>query len=547
MKQTEYLYLTEPRNHQREAVNVSLNWLEENNFFAYYMEQGTGKSKTLIDVASHLFRTDRIDAAMLIAPNGVHEQWANEQLPEHSPLPYSTYEWEGMPKSEIKLNRLRQFCWSTDRRMLRWFCVNIEAFSVDSGMKVFQSFVKRNRVAIIVDECTTIKNTGAKCTINVGHGLSELMMNGKYVTKVNPYSAYRFVLTGTMVTNNPFDQYSYGEFLCPGIWGMNEYRFRARYGMITRMKYGKKPNGKDNMVRKQMSKDMIARIHRQIADGFRIEDIAYKNFTSTDVVLWMKSHPDVSVPYKNLGELKEKIKPWSFICKKSECLDLPEKQHLITNYEMSKEQKEVYNDLVRDFYAQYGDEEIEVTIKLALMTRLSQVTGGFFPYYDDGSAKAMPIKGNGKFKALERCIEETDERPLIVVARFTAEIEMIMEEFGAEGLYGKTKDRNAVRERFQSNEIDILAVNPDVGCMGYNFQNSCNMFIYSNDFSLLKREQMEDRIHRDGQRSDHVIYRDLIAKGTVDERIYEVLRLKKDLLDFMRDVKNVGEFVGGRK
>jgi SNF2 family DNA or RNA helicase len=55
---------------------------------------------------------------------------------------------------------------------------------------------------------------------------------------------------------------------------------------------------------------------------------------------------------------------------------------------------------------------------------------------------------------------------------------------------------------------------------------------------------MEDRIHRDGQESDHVVYRDIIAKGTVDERIYTVLKDKKDLLSYMRE-PSISEFLGG--
>jgi SNF2 family DNA or RNA helicase len=48
-----------------------------------------------------------------------------------------------------------------------------------------------------------------------------------------------------------------------------------------------------------------------------------------------------------------------------------------------------------------------------------------------------------------------------------------------------------------------------------------------------KRLQAEDRSHRIGQ-TNKVLYKDLICKNTVDERVYEVLKRKENLIDFFR-------------
>ena len=69
-------------------------------------------------------------------------------------------------------------------------------------------------------------------------------------------------------------------------------------------------------------------------------------------------------------------------------------------------------------------------------------------------------------------------------------------------------------------------------------------YFYSNTYSMEDREQIEDRIHRDGQKSETVLYKDIIAKNTIDEKIITILQQKKDLLEYMRD-KTLDEFLGG--
>ena len=54
------------------------------------------------------------------------------------------------------------------------------------------------------------------------------------------------------------------------------------------------------------------------------------------------------------------------------------------------------------------------------------------------------------------------------------------------------------------------------------------MIYYSNSYDLEKRIQSEDRAHRIGQKNK-VLYIDLVAKGTVDEKIIQSLRNKVNI------------------
>lgn len=537
------VYKTTPRVHQAEAYDKVYGL----SSFALFMEQGTGKTKTTIDILSNYAigsgEGPLINAVLLIAPNGVHEQWYDEQLPLHSPVPCVSYLWKGLPTSKVRQNALREFVLERTPGKLKWFFVNVEAFSVDSAMPIFKAYLEKNAVAVCVDEATVIKNPSAHCTTNIVQGLNDLEHQGRVVVGLTTKSIVRAVLTGTQSTNNPFDQYSYGEFLFPGFWRMNYATFKHHFGLIKQFYV----HGTKRPKERLLSKEDIVRIRGQLDAGFRLKDVADKNFTSTSVVAYLQAHRECTVPYKNLQEMKERMAPFSFVKLKKDCYDLPEKQRIKVHVTLSPAQAKIYKDLIRDAHAEYEDKELDVMAKMALITRLSQVTGGFFP--SNEGEKPTPIEGNGKLQALKKEIEETDERPLIVCARFTAELETIFDAFkdqGARILYGKTSagERSETVEQFKKGAVPILVAQPKVCSMGFNFQAACNMFFYSNSFSFLIRAQMEDRIHRDGQTSDHVIYRDLIAKGTVDERILRVLEDGQDLLDYMREPISVGEFLG---
>jgi len=51
---------------------------------------------------------------------------------------------------------------------------------------------------------------------------------------------------------------------------------------------------------------------------------------------------------------------------------------------------------------------------------------------------------------------------------------------------------------------------------------------FANSFDLAVRMQSEDRAHRIGQKNN-VTYIDLIAEGTIDEKIVKALRSKMDI------------------
>lgn len=519
-------FKTKPYAHQQDAY---AKW-NGAPFFALFMEQGTGKTKVLLDIASTLYDEKKINAVMVIAPKGVYEQWAFEQIPMHASVPCEVYVHRASASAVKKASAF--IATSVDR--LKVYCINVEAFSSDSYIDLFKRFVSRHNTLICVDEGTRIKNPTAKRTLNIIHGLSNLEKYGKRITKVLPLSKYRILLTGTMVTNNPYDIWTMFEFLQPNFFGINYFCFKARYGIEKRVTIP----GRVSYTVKVDARD-LGFIRAAIKNGFGRDSVAQRYGITAADVEYIIANPDLRVPYKNLSELKHRIDPSSYIVKKRDCLDLPPKVYEKVYIEMSAAQKKVYNELKDDLFSEYKGVELTVTQMLTLTMRLAQVAGGFFPT-GPGEPPMLIDKRSAKAVAICESIEEISSFPILIFARFVCEVEEMARvaketfpDLTVDFIHGGVKDRESKIDAFKRGEISIFVATQGVLGIGQNLQNSHVMLFYSNSFSLEEREQTEARIDRIGQ-TESAFYCDYIVKNTIDAHTHKALTTKKALLDYMR-------------
>jgi SNF2 family DNA or RNA helicase len=166
--------------------------------------------------------------------------------------------------------------------------------------------------------------------------------------------------------------------------------------------------------------------------------------------------------------------------------------------------------------------------------RLHQIVCGHVKL-DNGEILELP---NNRITELLSIVEETDGK-IIIWANYRSDIEAIKlalsKEYGMNSVgmyYGDTDDdeRKRVLSEFQKpdSEMRFFVGNPSTGGYGLTLTAAHTMVYYSNSFDLEKRLQSEDRAHRIGQ-TKNVTYIDLIAVGTVDEKIVKALRDKIDI------------------
>jgi SNF2 family DNA or RNA helicase len=355
---------------------------------------------------------------------------------------------------------------------LQILIMNVEALSTKKGKTFAWKFLNCHTSMMAVDEATTIKNPGAQRTKNI----IELGQNVKY----------KRILTGSPVTKSPLDLFTQCYFLDPWLLDQQSYyAFRVRY----------------------------AKMRSINVSGRQVQ---------------------IVVGYRNLGELTEKIKNFSYRCLKDDCLDLPSKTYMKRIIELTDEQKKLYKQMKEKALAVLNGKMVTSMTVITQMMRLHQITCGHFKS-DDGDVQKV------KSKRLDELLNLLDELEgkAIIWAHYRHDIESIVEEVkkkhGDDSIltyYGdtSTEDRQKAIEKIQdlSSPVRFLVGTPQTGGYGITLTAASTMIYYSNGYDLEKRQQSEARIDRIGQ-SKPMTYVDIIAEETIDEKIVEALRRKVNL------------------
>ena len=459
-----YKFKTKPYKHQITALEKS--WQKDE--YGYFMEMGTGKSKVLVDNIAMLYDKGKINAALIIAPKGVYRNWLSQEIPEHMPrhIEYKTVLWTALT-SKTKDKEYRQL-FETDYD-LHILLMNVEAFSTKKGVEFAGKFLRCHKTLMVIDESTTIKNPTAKRT--------------KAILALSKEVKYRRILTGSPVTKSPLDLYSQCAFLNEYLLGFSSYyTFRNRYAVMIDRNFG----------------------------GRRVQLVG---------------------GYRRLDELAELLKKFSYRILKEDCLDLPPKVYMRREIDLTDDQKKAYMTMKSAALAQLNGKIATAPHVLTQLMRLHQITCGHFTA-DDGTIQEFK---NNRMSELLDLLEEMEGK-VIIWANYIYDIEQIVktigQEYGEDSIveyYGaiESKKRQVNIEKFQDpkSKVRFFVGNPQTGGYGITLTAASNVIYYSNGYDLEKRLQSEDRAHRIGQKQS-VTYVDLIAKGTVDDKIVKALRKK---------------------
>jgi DNA helicase INO80 len=93
----------------------------------------------------------------------------------------------------------------------------------------------------------------------------------------------------------------------------------------------------------------------------------------------------------------------------------------------------------------------------------------------------------------------------------------------------KLEDRRDMVRDWQSNpNIFVFLLSTRAGGLGINLTAADTVVFYDHDWNPSNDAQAMDRAHRLGQTRQVTVYR-LITRGTIDERIVQLARVKKDV------------------
>ena len=199
----------------------------------------------------------------------------------------------------------------------------------------------------------------------------------------------------------------------------------------------------------------------------------------------------------------------------------------------------MYADLKKRCITEIEQGVCTVKIVLTKLLRLHQLVCGHLRD-DDGVGHEVP---SNRVTALLEVLEETSGQ-VIVWATYRDDIvdieAALKKEYGPDSTvsyYGDTDEEHRALaqtafKRGSGSSVRFLVSNPATGGFGVNLTGAETVVYYSNNFDAERRNQSEDRCHRIGQ-THSVTYIDLVAKGTVDEKILDTLKNKKSVSDLI--------------
>lgn len=469
------------------------------------MEQGTGKTWITINTAAALYLKGRIDAMIVLAPNGVHTAWAVEQLPQHMPdvVPWKAYIWSSaterrMMKKRAKAPRGAKPAWelvelAKDCSVFPILCVNSEAVTRPLVKQAIGTFLTQRKCLFVVDESGDFTTPGAART--------KTLMTWRH------RAPYRRCLDGTPVGTEPFELYSPYRFLSPSILGYATYgEFKEAHAEWDTFARG--DNGRE----------------------FKVVKTDYR----TGKKAW-----------KDLDVLARKIAPVTFRITKREALPfLPPKIFHKRFFELSEEQQRLTNELTEFMTTElHSGQTVTAPNILTQYLRFQQIACGYVPPDIVYGEEQEPIAIiDGPNPRLDMTMDEVLRQrhiPTIIWTRFQFDIDLLAVRLRAEGLSvvvydGRTPnaERAEATRRFQDGSATIFLSNPAAGGRGLNLQTAQREIFYANYFGLRRRLQAEDRGHRIGTKVA-VNITDIIGYQSIDQTIVRALRNNQDVADII--------------
>ncbi len=446
---------------------------------ALLWQMRTGKSKLCIDTACHQFKMGNIDAVVVIAPNGVHENWTRRELPIHhwETIEYNSLTWrtsvagESGGKNGSKASReiwreSHKTFWAKAKKMMKykglaWFSFSSSSVTRPDVRRLISRIVYNRRIFIIFDESHDFRTPGSKRT--------------KMIRALANKCQAKRILSGTSVTNSPLHAWSQYELLEQEALGFKRYKdFKNRYAEYT-----------------------------------------------TETTRQGRNYEKL-VSYRNLDELRDKMAPWSSVVLRSDCNDLPDLIRRTRSISINDEQVRVYRELRDQFLLEIGDDRISIGENSIRLAKLQQVLSGFI-IDEYGDLYDIP----GINPRLEAVSDEVYLSPgkVIVWCRFRHDMDLVSERLMADGhkvvqYHGRISDTEKARVRrlFEpgaENDIKVLVGYPTVGL---DLSAASEIIWYSHTFDAIMREQADERATAIGGRNVSLVE---ITAGGVDDYILD--------------------------
>lgn len=246
------------------------------------------------------------------------------------------------------------------------------------------------------------------------------------------------------------------------------------------------------------------------------------------------------IGYRNLGELNAKLSSIMLRRLKADVLDLPDKLYIDELVDMSTKQSKLYDEIEAGIKNELVLGTLDLSNPLSVLTRLRQCTG-YTGIVSDC------IFESSKLDRMEDIIEEavSNNQKVIVFSNWTQMTDIVqkrLQKYNPAVITGATTDnrRQMMANTFQTDD-NCKVIIGTIGAMGTGLTLTAGSVVIFLDEPWNKAlfDQAVDRAHRIGTQSTVTIY-SLMCKGTIDERIHNIIYTKGVMSDAIVDGHIIG-------
>lgn len=507
-----FTYFTTPLEHQE----IALRFLYTNGGGGLLLDPGLGKTKVVLDYLALC----NFKKSLIVCPKALLFVWEDEvavHRPDKKIHIRKSMTWD------LKIKRLEEKLYDDEKKLKR---AQSLLRSLKKGKAEDDRLTAEADIVVLnYEKCSQgyfdLQYMGFDfMAIDEGLVKDPYSKRSKAITKISRSVGSVVIMSGTLVNNTPLDIYSPLKIMEPCLVGGDYKKFQNRYCVMAQ------------------SKDDNGNVKGNFA-----------------------------VAFKRLDEIRDTLSTVSIVMRKEEWLkDLPPKDIIPVGCDPSEEQIRILNELSSNYVAQYEDRFIEVESPLTLLSKMYQISNGFFYEQDfeedidqlfgrDSEPKkartTVRLSSNPKIEKLEELYdEELKKQKFILWYNQNAEFDEIASFLDRRkipymSIRGGEKDTGGKVRRFNRNpEFQVLvcqakSVNYGITVLGTkpeDLDKDVNVFsdidtqvytevFYSLNFSLEVFLQQQDRIHRIGQ-TKACKYYVLINNTPVEIKIFQAIEAK---------------------
>ncbi|MEV7672301.1 DEAD/DEAH box helicase [Streptomyces sp. NPDC088752] len=225
--------------------------------------------------------------------------------------------------------------------------------------------------------------------------------------------------------------------------------------------------------------------------------------------------------------------------------ELPPKTESDHPVPLTREQASLYEATVRETMARIEESEgmARRGLVMKLLTSLKQICNHPAQFLREeaprGPGTARLAGRSGKLALLDELLDTilAEDGSVLVFTQYVAMARLLADHLAARGvpaqlLHGGTPvaERERMVDRFQDGEVPVFLLSLKAAGTGLNLTRAGHVIHYDRWWNPAVEEQATDRAYRIGQTQPVQVHR-LIAEGTVEDRIAEMLRAKRALAD----------------